>query len=78
MLAQAVQPIADEHGADMAQTVLAWTVSQPGVTSALVGARDAGQVRANAAAGRLKLTGNEQRAIDEAFRTLLSEFAAAR
>jgi aryl-alcohol dehydrogenase-like predicted oxidoreductase len=78
VLAQTVQPIADEHGADLAQTVLAWTVSQPGVTSALAGARDAGQARANAAAGRLKLTENEQRTIDGAFRTLLSEFAAAR
>jgi aryl-alcohol dehydrogenase-like predicted oxidoreductase len=78
VLAEVVQPVADAHGSNLAQTVLAWTVAQPGVTSVLSGARTASQVRINAEAGRLKLTGNEQREIDEAFKALLVELAASK
>lgn len=49
------QPVAEKHGCTMAQLVIAWTVSQPGLTHALVGARNAAQAKENAAAGRITL-----------------------
>jgi aryl-alcohol dehydrogenase-like predicted oxidoreductase len=44
VLERVVRPIAQRHGATLAQTVIAWTVAQPGVTSAIVGARTVAQV----------------------------------
>ena len=43
----------------MAQLVIAWTVGQPGVTFALCGARKPEQVRDNAGAGALALSGED-------------------
>ncbi|MCO6003714.1 aldo/keto reductase [Actinoallomurus purpureus] len=40
-------------GATPAQTALRWIIQQPGVTTVIPGARNADQVRANSAAGRL-------------------------
>jgi aryl-alcohol dehydrogenase-like predicted oxidoreductase len=54
-----IKPIADAHGATMAQLVIAWTVAQPGITAALVGARDAEQARANARGADFKLSAGE-------------------
>src|SRR3546814_2482921 len=48
-----IQPIADSKGATLAQLVLRWTISQPGITAALAGARDAVQVAQNAGAAEL-------------------------
>ena len=33
-----IKPIADGHGATVGQTMIAWTIRQPGITAALVGA----------------------------------------
>lgn len=57
-------PIAHAHGCTMAQLVIAWTVRQPGVTHALVGARTPAQALENAAAGRIDLTPDELGAMD--------------
>lgn len=65
-----VAPIAADHGATLAQLVLAWTVQQPGVTVALAGARTAAQARENAAAGTLTLKDDAWAAIDRAFAEL--------
>lgn len=65
-----VRPIAEEHGATLAQTVLAWTVDQLGVTSAIVGARRPEQARENAAAGDLVLSPPEHARIRAAFEAL--------
>lgn len=54
LLAQ-FQPVADKHGCTMAQLVIAWTVSQPGLTHALVGARTPEQAIDNAGAGSITL-----------------------
>ena len=67
-LREVVQPIADTHSATLAQTVIAWTVSQPGITAAIVGARKPEQARENARAGALELTEAELATIDRAFR----------
>ena len=62
-----LRPIAEGHGATVTQVVLAWTIAQPGVTSALVGARTAEQVRENALAAELKLGAEELSDIASAF-----------
>ena len=65
MLAK-VQPIAEAHGINLGQLFIAWTVAQPGITSALVGARSEAQVKENAAAGAVVLTAEEVATIREA------------
>jgi aryl-alcohol dehydrogenase-like predicted oxidoreductase len=73
LLERVVAPIAARHGASVAQAVIAWTVDEPGVTAALVGARTAAQARENAAAGALVLSPGERAAIGEAFRGVVLE-----
>src|SRR5687768_8150968 len=58
-----IKPIADRHKASYTQVVIAWTIHEPGVTAALVGARNAEQASHNAQAMRLKLTADERRQI---------------
>jgi aryl-alcohol dehydrogenase-like predicted oxidoreductase len=70
LIARVVQPIAEAHNATVGQVVLAWTVAQPGITSALAGARTADQVRENAAAGDLVLTVDEIACIRNEFEAL--------
>ena len=65
-LMQAVSTIAEEHGATPAQTVIAWTLQQPGITFSLCGARDASQAEENAAAARLRLSQQDINAIEQA------------
>ena len=62
---QDIKPIADEHGCTLAQLVIRWTLEQPGITAALVGARNAEQVRANAKAALVQLGTDELAAINE-------------
>lgn len=50
-----MRPIADRLGIAVSQLALAWTVHQPGVTSAIAGSRSSGHVRANAEAGDVVL-----------------------
>ena len=50
-----VTPIAEAHGATIAQLVIGWTLRQPGITFALCGARNQNQARENARAGALRL-----------------------
>jgi len=62
---EAIRPIADAHAATLAQLVIGWTIHRPGVTAALVGARNPAQAAENAAAADLKLTDDETRRIDD-------------
>lgn len=54
-----IKPIAAEKNATLAQVVLRWTLERPGITIALVGARNAQQALQNAAAVNVKLTKEE-------------------
>lgn len=65
MLAE-FEPIAQDHGLTMTQLVIAWTVHQPGVTHALVGARRPDQALENAGAGSVTLTAAEIAAMNQA------------
>ncbi|MFQ3550257.1 MAG: aldo/keto reductase [Armatimonadota bacterium] len=65
-----IQPIADKYNATLAQTVIAWTISQPGITHALVGARNPEQVRENAGACDFELTQQDINTITDAVNQL--------
>lgn len=56
---QKIKPLADEKSASISQLVLRWTIEQPGITIALVGARNAEQAIQNAKAVEVKLGKDE-------------------
>jgi aryl-alcohol dehydrogenase-like predicted oxidoreductase len=56
---QEIKPIAEKHDATLAQIVIQWTVSQPGITIALVGARNVKQATQNARAADIDLSSQE-------------------
>jgi methylglyoxal reductase len=62
-LLRVISSVADAKGVTIAQTVVAWTVEQPGCSHALVGARNPDQAIANAKAGEVKLTDEEIKTI---------------
>ncbi len=64
--ARTIRPIADRHNASIAQVVIAWTLTQPGVTFALCGARNPTQALDNARAGTIRLDGDDRSAIEAA------------
>ncbi|MDK1491298.1 aldo/keto reductase [Sinorhizobium sp. 7-81] len=64
--AETIRPVAERHGASIAQTVIAWTLKQPGVTFALCGARNPVQAMDNAQAGTLRLSDEDLAAIETA------------
>jgi len=70
--AGALRALADQHGASIAQLVIAWTLRQPGITFALCGARDPRQARDNARAGTLTLSADDMAVIDAARARYLS------
>jgi aryl-alcohol dehydrogenase-like predicted oxidoreductase len=60
-----LQPLALEKGVSLSQLVIRWTIDQPGVAVALVGARDANQAVQNAAASDLKLSADDLNLINK-------------
>ncbi|MEP3332907.1 aldo/keto reductase [Sedimentitalea sp.] len=72
-LMEAITPVADAHGATLAQIVIAWTLQQPGITFSLCGARNADQARENAQAGRIRLSTDDLNTIDTAATTHLQD-----
>lgn len=54
-----IKPLADEKNATLGQLVIRWTIEQPGITVALVGARNAEQATQNAKAIEAKLSADE-------------------
>ncbi len=63
---QKLKPIADEAGLTMAQLAVAWTLQNPNVSSAIVGASRPEQVTDNVKAAGVKLEDAAMTAIDEA------------
>ncbi|MEV6490520.1 aldo/keto reductase [Actinoplanes sp. NPDC051633] len=57
--------IGESHGVSAAQVSLAWLLAKPGVTSLVVGARTAEQLRDNLAAADLTLSDDEIKALDD-------------
>ncbi|MBK5305314.1 MAG: aldo/keto reductase family protein [Frankiaceae bacterium] len=62
---QQLKPLADEAGLTMAQLAIAWVLTNPNVSSAIVGATRPEQVRDNAAAAGKKLDADLLRKIDD-------------
>jgi aryl-alcohol dehydrogenase-like predicted oxidoreductase len=60
--------VAEAHGVSAAQVALAWLLSRPGVTSAIVGARNDAQLADNLAAADLKLSGEELQRLEKVSR----------
>jgi len=80
-LASVAAPIARRHGVTIGQVAIAWTLAQPGLTAAIVGARTPEQARENAAAADIVLSGEEETSLRWAFESLkldLSRPIAAR
>jgi aryl-alcohol dehydrogenase-like predicted oxidoreductase len=61
-----LQPIANDHGLTMAQLAIAWVLQNPNVSSAIIGASKAKQVKENVKAAGVKLSEDVMRAIDNA------------
>ena len=55
----AIKPLADKHDATLAQLTIQWTIHQPGITIALVGARNPEQAIQNARAANIELSEDE-------------------
>ena len=60
-----IRPLAADKNATLAQLVIAWTLKQPGITLALVGARNADQATQNAKASEVKLSSEELAIIND-------------
>ncbi|MES1936654.1 aldo/keto reductase [Salinisphaera hydrothermalis] len=63
--------VGDAHGVSAAQVALAWILSRPGVTTAVIGARKEHQLDDNLAAANLELTDDEIAAIEQVSRPVL-------
>jgi aryl-alcohol dehydrogenase-like predicted oxidoreductase len=65
-LRDALRPIAKRHGTTASAVAVAWTLAWPGVSGAIVGARDAVQIDGWVGAGRLDLTAADLAEITQA------------
>lgn len=70
---QKIKPIADDHGRSLGQLVLNWTLQRQGITSLLVGARNAEQATQNAQSLDFKLSDSEIKLIDEEMEKVVIE-----
>ena len=61
-----MRPIAEEHGASLAQLTMAWTLAQRGCSHVLCGARNAQQAKDNAKAADIELSDEERSTITKA------------
>jgi aryl-alcohol dehydrogenase-like predicted oxidoreductase len=68
-----LRPLAEEKNATLSQLVIRWTIEQPGITIALVGARNAEQSVQNAKAANIKLSFQEIEFINEELHKLVME-----
>jgi aryl-alcohol dehydrogenase-like predicted oxidoreductase len=62
----AVQKVAEDRGASMAEVALAWVNDRPAVSSTILGARTLEQLEANLRSAGLHLTEPETAALDAA------------
>jgi len=68
---EALRPIAAARGKTVGQLAVAWVLRHPAVTSAIVGARTAAQAEENAGATGWSLTGDDERKISDALKSLM-------
>jgi aryl-alcohol dehydrogenase-like predicted oxidoreductase len=63
-------PYRDKYGLNQTQLTIAWTHSQPGITSALVGMRTAEHAEENAAAGYVQISPEDLAEMDNIIRSV--------
>jgi aryl-alcohol dehydrogenase-like predicted oxidoreductase len=66
LVLDAVHKVAEERGVSMGQVAIAWVLGRPAVSSVILGARTLSQLEDNLAAGRLQLSDEETKLLDEA------------
>ena len=66
-LAELLREIGQRHGRTAGEVAIAWTLTNPNVTAAIVGARNASQVQGTAAAADFELTSEDLAQIDAFF-----------
>lgn len=64
---ESLRPLCERHKATFAQLIINWTFRQPGITAAIVGARNAEQVEQNTGAMRFTLSDSDLSQIAKAF-----------
>jgi aryl-alcohol dehydrogenase-like predicted oxidoreductase len=69
-----IKPLADAKNATISQLVIRWTIEQPGITIALVGARNTSQAIDNAKAAEIALNPEEIAFINSELEKLQLEF----
>jgi aryl-alcohol dehydrogenase-like predicted oxidoreductase len=67
-LAEAMRPVAERHGVPLGAVAVAWTLAWPGVSGAIVGARNPGQIEGWLPAATLTLTDGDLTELAEAVR----------
>jgi aryl-alcohol dehydrogenase-like predicted oxidoreductase len=72
-LLKELEKIAKRHGRPIAQLAINWVCHQPGISSALVGARNPEQAEANAAAGDWQLSSEDLNTINKALSRIFGE-----
>jgi aryl-alcohol dehydrogenase-like predicted oxidoreductase len=60
-----LEEIGDAHGATVAQTAIAWILSNPAVSSAIIGANSLNQLRDTLAGAEISLSADEKAALDD-------------
>ena len=68
-----IAAVCAEHNATSAQTIIAWTLQQPGITFSLCGARNPAQAKENANAGRITLSQDDITKINTAAKKHLTD-----
>jgi aryl-alcohol dehydrogenase-like predicted oxidoreductase len=70
-----IRPLAEEKGVTLAQLVIRWTLQRPGISVALVGARNAEQVKQNAVAASFSLSEAEMGQISASLEKLSLDYS---
>jgi aryl-alcohol dehydrogenase-like predicted oxidoreductase len=60
-----MRPIAQHHQVSVSQVALAWLLSRPQVSTVIMGAKTSEQLADNLGAGKLELSADELKALDE-------------
>jgi aryl-alcohol dehydrogenase-like predicted oxidoreductase len=68
-----LKPLAESKNATISQLIIRWTIEQPGITIALVGARNSKQATENARAAEIELTGDDLNFINDELDKLNSD-----
>jgi aryl-alcohol dehydrogenase-like predicted oxidoreductase len=65
-----MKPVADKYGVTLAQLAINWVIGEPGITSAIAGARNPEQVAENAKAGDFELSQEDRALLRKEFEAL--------